>query len=233
MLKKWLYIHSEDLKGIALNCVMNILYPIRGALITYAGKDQRSIYDFIRKIKNERRVLMWPNEGYQLYTTARATGKIPGDMAEVGVFQGGSARILCEVKGKRALHLFDTFEGLPETSIYNEDHMYKGEFATSLDGVKAYLRSFKNVYFYKGIFPKSSGPIKQKKFSFVNLDVDLYEGTRDALAFFYPRMSAGGIIMTHNYGNLSGVKRAFDEFFKTKQEPVIELAASQCLVVKT
>ncbi len=34
-----------------------------------------------------------------------------GDIAEVGVFRGGTARVICEAMGERKLHLFDTFEG--------------------------------------------------------------------------------------------------------------------------
>ena len=35
-------------------------------------------------------------------------------MAEVGVYQGVSAKLICEAKGDKELHLFDTFEGLPD-----------------------------------------------------------------------------------------------------------------------
>jgi len=49
-------------------------------------------------------------EAYQLVEVAKATAKISGDMAEVGVYRGASARLLCDVKGSRRLHLFDTLE---------------------------------------------------------------------------------------------------------------------------
>ncbi len=43
---------------------------------------------------------------------------IPGAKAEVGVFRGGSARAMLEVMAElrcfRAVHLFDTFSGLPD-----------------------------------------------------------------------------------------------------------------------
>jgi hypothetical protein len=47
-------------------------------------------------------------------------------------------------------------------------------------------------------------------------------------------MSTGGIIIAHDYGHLisAGVRKAIDEFFADKPEPVIELCGSQCLVVK-
>jgi len=37
-----------------------------------------------------------------------------------------------------------------------------------------------------------SGPF-DKTFLFVHVDVDLYEPTRDSIAFFYPRMNLGAV----------------------------------------
>ena len=52
-------------------------------------------------------------------------------------------------------------------------------------------------------------------FSFVSLDVDLYQPTLCGLKFFYPRMSKGGVIMVHDYGSpWLGVALAVDEFSK-------------------
>lgn len=58
-----------------------------------------------------------------------------------------------------------------------------------------------------------------------------FQSILDCLEFFYPRMSHGGIILSHDY-TFKGVKRAFDEFFKDKPEVVIKLFGSQCMVVK-
>ena len=69
-------------------------------------------------------------------------------------------------------------------------------------------------------------------FSFVHLDVDTYESTRDALQFFYPRMSPGGFLISHDYLNATGVRRAFDEYFADKPEPIVRIAETQCLIAK-
>lgn len=47
-------------------------------------------------------------------------------------------------------------------------------------------------------------------------------------------MNAGGVIISHDYPDSKGVKRAFDEFFKDKPEIIIELPGhdGQCLVIK-
>ena len=47
-------------------------------------------------------------------------------------------------------------------------------------------------------------------------------------------MNKGGIIMSHDYFYAEGVRKAFDEFFSDKPEPIIELPSTytQCLIVK-
>jgi hypothetical protein len=88
------------------------------------------------------------------------------------------------------------------------------------------------VQYYPGLFPATAEAVAACRFSFVHLDVDLYESTRAALEFFYPRMSSGGIILSHDYVIADGVRKAFDEFFAHKAETVLELTGNQCLVVK-
>jgi hypothetical protein len=199
-------------------------------------KEQETV-NLIKSVKKEVDFAFYPYEAYMIYSIANSQSKLEGDMAEVGVYQGGSAKLICEAKGDKTLHLFDTFTGLPPLS---ESDMHFGvkfwkenEFNnTSEDKVKQYLSKYGNVKTYGGKFPETSDPVKNIKFSFVHLDVDLYQSTIDSLEFFYPRLVRGGIIMTHDYHS-GGVRKAFEEFFSSKQIPVIELTGSQCMIVKT
>ena len=129
-------------------------------------------------------------------------------------------------------HLFDTFdEGMPEPQSILDGDLRKGQTKASLKEVKKNLKNYKNIYFYKGVFPKSAKGIRSKSFSLVNLDVDLYQSTRDCLDFFYPKMVRGGIILTHDYTFIA-VKTAFDEFFYDKPEYIVRLADTQTMVIK-
>lgn len=187
----------------------------------------------IKQVQAETDTQLRMHEAYTIFSTVQQTAKVPGDIAEVGVYQGGSAKLICEAKGTRHLHLFDTFEGLPpQQRDIDAAHFSKGNYACALKTVRQYLKSYREVSFYKGLFPDSAGPVSDRKFSFVHLDVDLYESTRDSLKFFYSRMSAGGVIVSHDYF-WPGVKAAFDEFFADKPEPVLELAGNQCMVMRT
>jgi O-methyltransferase len=197
--------------------------------------DRQTHLETIRRVFSESRLMMNGCEAYQILTTVKAVvEKVEGDLAEVGVFRGGSARLICETKGERPLHLFDTFAGLPEPGANDSGAVFfDGQFAATQAGVEAYLKGFPNLHFYPGLFPATAAPIADKRFCFVHLDVDLYEATRTGVEFFYPRLSAGGVLMSHDY-DTPGVRRAVDEFFRDKREPVIQQpAGSHCLIVKS
>jgi hypothetical protein len=195
------------------------------------------IVNLIKTVKKEVDLAFYPYEAYTVYSITHSQSKLDGDMAEVGVYQGGSAKLISEAKGNKTLHLFDTFTGLPPLSEVDTHFGVKfwkeNEFSnTSEDKVTKYLSKYDNVKIYQGKFPDTSEPVKNTMFSFVHLDVDLYQSTIDSLEFFYPRLIQGGIILTHDYHS-DGVHKAFVEFFKSKQIPIIELSGLQCMIIKT
>ncbi len=59
--------------------------------------------------------------------------------------------------------------------------------------------------------------LPERRFSFVHLDVDLYESTLAGLEYFYPRLIPGGVILSHDYSILAGVKKAFEDFCMTNR----------------
>ena len=125
---------------------------------------------------------------YHIYMAVKRTQKCREILPRSGCTREDRPRLYCSVKGEKHLHLFDTFEGLPQVDeIDMVWPFYEGKFAASYDHVRDYLKNDLNVSFYKGVFPDTSEPVREKKFSMVNLDVDCYESTRQCLLFFYPR----------------------------------------------
>ena len=186
----------------------------------------------IQRIRRERQSLLTANESFILYSTVVALRRLPGDLAEVGVFQGASAKLICEAKNDRTFHLFDTFRGLPLAEGQEKNVFHEHQYACSLPAVKEYLGDYPNVLYHQGIFPASTQNLDDLKFSFVHLDVDLYRSTLDCLEFFYPRLVAGGIAISHDYSIFKGVRNAFDHFLADRPECVIELPTTQCMLVK-
>jgi len=226
-------LQTSDFLAFPRKMILNLLSRTGLVLASYSEPDRLRVIRMIRKIREESNMLMGYNEAYQIFMATQRTEKIEGDIAEVGVYKGSSAKLICEAKRNKTLHLFDTFEGLPELSDLDDTkQFYSGQYPASFEAVKNYLKKYPNVHFYKGIFPETAEPIKNKRFSFVNLDVDIHEPTLKSLEFFYSRMNKGGVIVSHDYTTSIGVRKAFDDFFKNKLEPIIELSGSQCLVVK-
>ena len=219
---------------IIRNFALKLIARKKAELVLYSETSERAkFYDFIAKIRKENELKQSVQEALNLFTATRNTKKIEGVIAEVGVYKGGSAKVICEAKGNRVLYLFDTFAGMPEVSEKDKGVFRTGQDFALMNCATEYLKDYKNVHFFKGIFPDTAEPIKDKKFSFVHLDVDIYESVRDCLEFFYPRMSKGGIIITHDYiQTVFGVREAVNTFLKDKPEPIIELLRSQAMIVK-
>jgi O-methyltransferase len=162
--------------------------------------------------------------------------RVDGDFVECGVWKGGSAGLMglvLKFRGEtRAIHLFDSFEGLPEPTI--EDGARAAEYSggrasgalQSVDKCRAgseEVRDFlfgqldlddKLVKFHVGWFqdsvPKIAptlGPI-----SILRLDGDWYESTRICLEFLYPLVSSGGIVILDDYYCWQGCAKAAEEF---------------------
>jgi O-methyltransferase len=200
------------------------------------------------EVTRSRRLTMNLPELYNLYRLVPQVAALEGDIAEVGVYRGASARVICAVKGDKPLHLFDTFEGLPGVAAadYTDDRtafspggrrdlaLHQGKFSAGFQDVQSYLAGFENVRWYRGVFPATAEPVRDRRFCFVHLDVDTYQSTRDGLSFFYPRLSAGGMLVSHDYATVScpGVHQAFDEFLQAHPQPVIELWDTQALLIK-
>jgi len=72
--------------------------------------------ELIQSIRKDVGLLFSPDEAYVIFSIAKAQSILEGDMAEVGVYRGSSARLICEAKGNRKLQLFDTFDGLHNVS---------------------------------------------------------------------------------------------------------------------
>ncbi|MBU1728311.1 TylF/MycF family methyltransferase, partial [Patescibacteria group bacterium] len=223
--------NKDAFKKIALSTnpivrgITNALrFPLRYALfLLLKFRKEAALPKLIHTIQHERDFMMWPDEMTQIACCMQYAAALDGDVAEVGVSSAGSAKLIAELKGEKMLHLFDTYEGLPEPGNIDKGFL-KQQYACSLESVKTYLSNYHNVVFYKGLFPSTAVPAQDMTFAFVHLDVDLYQSTLDGLKFFYPRLVSRGILLSHDYSTFPGVRKAFDEFFSDKQERIVELA---------
>jgi O-methyltransferase len=175
-------------------------------------------------------------DSYFTYRFARSACSLSGEVAEVGVYKGGTARMLARLFASpgKTVHLFDTFAGMPPVDPTRDLHRESDFADVSLEGVSAYLRDCPNVRLYQGFFPATAGPIENTTFCFVHADVDIYQSVLDCCRFFYPRLVPGGVIIFDDYGRNScpGAKEAVDEFFAEMPEKPVYVPTGQAFVVK-
>lgn len=143
---------------------------------------------------------------------------VPGDVAELGVYQGNFAWQINLAFADRTLHLFDTFEGFAQVDLEKEGEARyqqgKMDFSdTSAETVQARMPYPKQVVVHAGFFPDTAEGL-EIRFAFVSLDADLYAPTLAALEYFMPRLSQGGMIFLHDYNNprFSGVTKAVADY---------------------
>lgn len=182
----------------------------------------------------QQRTAIKEDRAFMLYQFARYARTIPGDAAQLGVWKGGSSKIIIQALSgtSKDLILFDTFKGLPvEENSFSDG---RTEFRdTSIEDVQAFLKNEK-ITFAQGFFPDTATPYMNSLFSFVYLDADLEESMKAGLDFFYPRLSMGGVIVCDDYGShyWPGVKKAIDAFVKKEGISVIRTTGNQCVLFK-
>lgn len=172
--------------------------------------------------------------------------RIGGAFVECGVWRGGSmmaaALTLLELGGPlRNLHLFDTFEGMTrpgdqDTSSLSgpaRDEFVRRERGTNasdwcrspIDEVRANLEGTgypaDRLRLIKGPVEDTlpagydGGPI-----ALLRLDTDWYQSTRHELLHLYPQLVPGGVLIIDDYGHWEGARRACDEYFAGRPEPL-------------
>lgn len=173
-----------------------------------------------------------PDKCWILMQMAKMVQSVSGDVAEVGVYRGGTAKFLMELMPDRIFHLFDTFEGIPRVDE-NDDEELLGQFKyNSAVAVMAYLGSDK-VIMNVGIFPETFCLPRRTLFSLVHLDVDTHYAVDAGLEIFYPLVNSGGAIIIDDYNSTyKGVKPAVDDFLKDKPENALQFVNWQAVIIK-
>lgn len=206
-------------------------YPLFSAWL--GDPEFRRVYE-----GTERYTVVSPDRCYILFALARYTSHLYGDVAECGVYRGGTALMLAHLlassSATKNLFLFDSFEGLPAPTAA-DTHYKRGQFSnTSLEAVAGLLSEFKFVQIRKGWIPETFKGLEDSRFALVHIDVDLYQSARDCCSFFYPRMVRGGVMLFDEYGfpATRGEKDAVDEYFARLPEKPISLISGQCTIIK-
>lgn len=134
-------------------------------------------------------------------------------IAEVGVYKGGSLKYLADHFPNAVLLGFDTFEGLPKQQ-WNKNEVHKiGDFDdVDINDVYEFIDN-PRVILVKGLFPETAKHYRALIYDFVHVDTDFYEGVKECINFFYPRLCKEGIMVFDDYkwDKCPGVEKALNE----------------------
>ena len=172
--------------------------------------------------------------------------KIPGDLVECGVWRGGSAAMMALAhlqagsNASRQLHLFDSWQGLPEP-IGALDGAHAVGWSGGADGgalkpvgrCVAALEEVRElfakeiayppelIHYHVGWFQETLPGAQVGDIAILRLDGDWYESTRICLEHLYPRVVPGGIVILDDYGYWAGSRKATDEFIAQLSAPIM------------
>ena len=184
-----------------------------------------------------------------------SSNAIAGDVAECGVWKGGSMMAVALVLAARGdfsrdLWLYDTFEGMTEPT--DRDVRFDGATAQSelhqtprgtgvwcnspLEEVERNVFSTgyprEKIHLVKGKVEETIPAKMPSRLSLLRLDTDWYESTRHELIHLFPRLALGGILILDDYGHWQGARKAVDEFFQERGEtPYLHRVDYTCRVL--
>ena len=159
---------------------------------------------------------------------------MPGDIIEFGVFKGSSImrllylRELFENTYSRKIIGFDIFGKFPNdvSSVDDKKFIEKfesdGGFGISIEDLKEFIKNsdLKNIELVKADITKSLPNWlelnKEKRFSLIHIDVDVYEPTKVILDLIWDKLVPGGVLLSDDFGTVYGETFGVEEFFKSK-----------------
>ena len=171
---------------------------------------------------------------------------IPGALVECGTWRGGACGMMAlahRTSGNpgRQIHLFDSFEGLPEpdSNVDGERaiNYAAGHASGNLASIERCIGLLEDnqslmqkivqypedltayhVGWFENTVPearKSLGPI-----ALLRLDGDWYASTKVCLENLFSLVPTGGMVVIDDYGHWEGCRKAVDEFLSSLRQPM-------------
>ncbi|MFG0264012.1 MAG: TylF/MycF/NovP-related O-methyltransferase [Rhodopirellula sp. JB055] len=231
---------DHDTIGKRLEALQRVAWElVPGYRLTWPDSDWCKDSDFNQYLESTGQLKgMNTHNRMMLAQLLRLSDNVPGDTVECGVYKGDSSWLICAANRSSPLskqhHMFDSFEGISQPGSEDGQHWTRGDLSFGLNGVQERLKEFEQTAYYPGWIPDRFQDIQDLTFSFVHIDVDLHEPTKDSIEFFYERLNDGGILLCDDYGSAfcPGATKACDQFLSSKPESMISLPASGGFMIK-
>ncbi len=182
-----------------------------------------------------RAALSTPQTVHNSYLLAKRSCEdgIEGDFVECGVFAGTQVAAMAwanqQMGMKKKIHLFDSFEGIPQAGPNDDESITScigkgdgkgalistGVSVCTVEQVQGHMKAWginpNQLIYYKGWFQNTVPQVVIGKIVLLRLDGDLYESTKVCLQHLHPLVSIGGYVIVDDYA-LTGCRKAVDEY---------------------
>jgi hypothetical protein len=166
--------------------------------------------------------------------------QLPGDFVECGVNRGYLAASIVDYvdfvsQKERKFYLFDTFQGLvPELVSVRDKAAHLNEYQDVYDDVVKAFGACPNVIPVRGAVPESLSSVDIDRVAYLSIDMNCAEPERDAMEYFWPRLSSGALIVLDDYGFAGHEyqKELADQFADQRDLQVLALPTGQGLLIK-
>ena len=166
---------------------------------------------------------------------------LAGDFVECGVNTGLMSQAICayidfNATGKK-LFLFDTYEGIPLEQAQDSEKSgvqlmnslyYRDHYAAAVEN----FRNIPNATLVKGEVPESLNGVAIDRVCYLHIDMNIAYPEVEALKYFWPKMSPGGIILFDDYGFHPIQNDALDELADSLGVKIGLLPTGQGLLIK-
>jgi Macrocin-O-methyltransferase (TylF) len=141
----------------------------------------------------------------------------------------------------RNFYLFDTFRGIDERQLSDEEiakgniaHFRREHQKAIFDEVVQNFSEFKNVSIIRGSVPETLKSIKIAQVCYLSLDMNNAAPEIAAATYFWDRLVAGAPILLDDYGwvTYEVQKRAFDKWASERNVTILALPTGQGLIIK-
>ena len=153
------------------------------------------------------------------------------DFAECGVYAGMTMFFTSEFCDKTFIGI-DSWEGVSEPGEFDTEYFKTVKLKSEFAWAKNNLSRYSNVLLKKGWIPEVFDEVEESKYSFVHIDVDLYEPTKKSIEYFWPKLVSGGVLICDDYGSYktTGARKAVDDYFE--KHNILELPTGQAIIWK-
>jgi O-methyltransferase len=158
---------------------------------------------------------------------------INGNYVECGVWRGGMSAAITEIlPSDKWIHLFDSFEGLPEAKEIdgkealnwqqdiNSPNYYNNCSAEEQFVIEAMaLANCTKYKTYRGWFEETLSDFPNEQIGILRLDGDWYDSIMICLQHLYPKVVNGGVVLLDDYYTWDGCAKAVHDYLSQSKSP--------------